>query len=74
MTVQYGDKRYKSEKIWKISERIKRCVNQYCYYVRSGWPSTVICFEVKEQIDQSIRDNRRISIYDSASEMSVITF
>jgi hypothetical protein len=29
---------------------------------RSGRPSTVTCVQVKEQVDQRIRDNRRISI------------
>jgi hypothetical protein len=33
--------------------------------------STVTCNEVKEQIDQRIWDNRRISIDETASETSI---
>jgi hypothetical protein len=39
---------------------------------RSGRPSTVTCVHVKEQIDQRIRDNQRISIDKNAFEMNVI--
>jgi hypothetical protein len=38
---------------------------------RSGLPSTVMCVEVKGKIDHRIRDTRRISTDETASEMSV---
>jgi hypothetical protein len=38
----------------------------------SGRSSTVICVEVKEQIYQRIRDNRRLSTDETVSEMSII--
>jgi hypothetical protein len=36
----------------------------------SGRMSTLTCAEVKEQIDQRIRDNRRISTDEAASGVS----
>jgi hypothetical protein len=38
---------------------------------RSGWPSNVTCVEVKEQKDQRIRDRRTITIYETASKISI---
>jgi hypothetical protein len=37
----------------------------------SGWPSTVTCLGIKNQIDQCTRDNGRISSDKIASEMSI---
>jgi hypothetical protein len=39
-----------------------------CFDECSGRSSTEARVEVKGQIDQSIRDNRKISIHDNASE------
>jgi hypothetical protein len=38
---------------------------------RSEGPSTETCIEVKEQIEQRIRDNRKISSEQTAYEMSI---
>jgi hypothetical protein len=42
-------------------------VNESC-----GRPSTVTCDEVEMQVNQRIRDNRRISVYIIALEASVM--
>jgi hypothetical protein len=38
---------------------IQRKTDECCYDARSGQTSTVTCVEVKEQIDQRIRDNEK---------------
>jgi hypothetical protein len=48
-----------------VSGKIKRRPDEGC-----GWPSTVTCVEVTEQIVQQIQDNRRPD--GTASEMSII--
>jgi hypothetical protein len=40
-------------------------------YGRSGRSSTVTCVEVNKEIDQRIRDNRRVNISKNASEISI---
>jgi hypothetical protein len=56
---------------WKVGGKIQRRAIECCSYVRSGRPQAAICIEIKEQIDHLIRDNHRISIDETASEMSI---
>lgn len=39
--------------------------------VRSGQSSTVLCTEIKEQVYQRIRNNRRINADENASKLNV---
>jgi hypothetical protein len=40
--------------------------------VLSRWPSAVTCVELKEEINQCIRDNRRISTKETESEVNML--
>jgi hypothetical protein len=53
---QHGDNGMSQRKVHEWVERFKGGRTSVDNE-RSGWPSTVTCFEVKQQIDQRIRDN-----------------
>jgi Zn ribbon nucleic-acid-binding protein len=55
---------YKSVEIFKRLKIVLGCV-------RCGWQSTVTRVDVKEQLHQHIRDNRKIRIYKIAPEISL---
>lgn len=50
----------------KIQMRANGCVNDTC----SEQTATLTCVEVKEQIYQHIRDNRKLGTDEISSEMS----
>jgi len=53
-------------------ERFKwRTTNNFSA-IRSWRPSTVTCFEVMEQMQQCIRDNRKLSSDEIVSEMNMV--
>jgi hypothetical protein len=70
MTVQYGDNCMSQRKVYERVERFGgggwRSVDDDDD-ARSGGSLTVTCVEVKERIDQRIRDNRRMKIHYVAS-------
>jgi hypothetical protein len=58
----------------EVYERVQRYSGRrtsVCDNARSVRTSTVTCTEVKEQIDQSIRDNRRMNTDETSCEMSI---
>lgn len=63
MTVQNGGNCMDRSNVYERVQRFKVVRTNVVYDMLSGHPSNLTCTEVKEQIDKSIRDNRRMSIY-----------
>jgi hypothetical protein len=58
----------------KLYERVRRTIGGWTRvdFASFGPPSTVNCVEVKYQVDKRIRDNRRLRINGTTSEMSMM--
>jgi hypothetical protein len=70
MTVRFADNFVKQREVYEWV-KILRVGRLYVYNALSGCPFTVTCVEVKEQIHQHIRDNRRKGIDETETEMRI---
>jgi hypothetical protein len=72
VTVQYGDHCMGQKKVHEWMENISVGRMNIVHDVRAERPSSGTCVEAAEQINQRIRDNRKICIDEISSEMSII--
>jgi hypothetical protein len=70
MTLQCGSNYISQENVYEWMERFEEWRTND-RYTRSEWPPTITRVEVKELIDQRIRDNRTINTYGTAFEISM---
>jgi hypothetical protein len=71
-TIQYGENCMGQKKLYEWAERVKGGWTVQPMILHSGRSSIVTRVEVKEQNDQRIRDNRRVRIDKTSSEMSLM--